>query len=65
MWEILAAGLGLWFLLEGALYFGAPAAMKRFGAWLADLDERTIRQSGLWSMGIGALALYLIVRFGG
>lgn len=65
MLTILLAGLGLWFLLEGAVYAGAPEAMKRFGAWLSQLPEATIRQSGLWSMAIGALLLYAMVRFGG
>ncbi|MEL6856945.1 MAG: DUF2065 domain-containing protein [Pseudomonadota bacterium] len=65
MLTILLAGIGLWFLIEGALYAGAPDAMKRFGVWLSELPEATIRQSGLWSMAIGALLLYVMVRFGG
>ena len=65
MLTIILAGIGVWFLLEGAIYAGAPSAMKRFGAWLAEMPEPTIRQSGLWSMAIGALLLYLMVRFGG
>ena len=65
MLTIILAGIGVWFLLEGAIYAGAPSAMKRFGAWLSEMPEPTIRQSGLWSMAIGALLLYLMVRFGG
>lgn len=64
MLTIILAGIGLWFLLEGAIYAGAPAAMKRFGAWLAEMPESTVRQSGMWSMAIGALLLYVMVRFG-
>ena len=65
MLSIVLAGIGVWFLLEGAIYAGAPDAMKRSGAWLSEMPESTIRQSGLWSMAIGALLLYLMVRFGG
>ena len=65
MLTIILAGIGLWFLLEGAIYAGAPEAMKRFGAWLAEMPEATIRQSGFLSMAIGGLLLYVMIRFGG
>lgn len=65
MWTILFAGLGLWFLLEGAMYAASPEAMKRFGAWIAEMPEQSIRQSGLWSMAFGGLLLYGMLRFGG
>ena len=65
MLTIILAGIGVWFLIEGAIYAGAPGAMKRFGAWLAEMPVATIRQSGVWSMAIGALLLYVMVRFGG
>lgn len=65
MLTIALAGIGLWFLLEGAIYAGAPGAMKRFGLWLSELPETTIRQSGLWTMAIGGVLLYVMVRFGG
>ncbi len=64
MWTILLAGIGLWFLLEGAIYAAAPDAMKRFGDWLSQMPVGTIRQSGLVSMAIGAILLYAMVRFG-
>lgn len=62
---IIFAGIGLWLLLEGLVYAAAPGAMKRFGAWLAEMPEQTVRQSGVWSMGLGAVLLYVMVRFGG
>lgn len=65
MLTIILAGIGVWLLIEGAIYAGAPGAMKRFGAWLAEMPDATIRQSGMWSMAIGALLLYVMVRFGG
>jgi len=65
MWTILLAGIGLWFLLEGAMYAAAPDAMQRFGEWLSNMPESAIRQAGLLSMAIGALFLYVMLRFGG
>ena len=65
MLTIILAGIGVWFLIEGAIYSGAPGAMKRFGAWLSEMPEATIRQSGLWSMAIGGVLLYVMVRFFG
>ncbi len=65
MLTIVLAGIGLWFLFEGAIYATAPQLMKRFGEWLSQAPEATIRQSGFWSMGIGAILLYAMVRFGG
>ena len=65
MLTIILAGIGLWFLIEGAIYAGAPDAIKRFGAWLSEMPVSTIRQSGLWSMAIGGLLFYVMVRFGG
>ena len=65
MLTIILAGIGLWFLIEGAIYAGAPNAMKRFGAWLSAMPESSIRQSGMWSMAIGGILLYVMVRFGG
>jgi len=64
MLMIILAGIGLWFLIEGAMYALAPDAMKRFGDWLSNLPETSIRQAGIFSMLFGAILLYVIVRFG-
>lgn len=64
MLTVLLAGLGLWFLIEGALYAGAPDAMKRFSAMISSLPEASIRQSGLLSMALGGVLLYAMIRFG-
>lgn len=65
MLSIVLAGLGLWFIVEGAMYALSPGAMKRFGAWLSQLSDDAVRQSGLLSICIGALILYIMLRFGG
>ena len=65
MWTIMLAGLGLWFLAEGLMYAAAPEMMKRFGAWLANLPDEAVRQSGVLSMVLGGVLLYAMLRFGG
>ncbi len=65
MLSIILAGLGLWFVVEGAMYALSPEMMKRFGAWLAQLPDDAVRQSGILSMVIGALIFYVMLRFGG
>ena len=63
-WQVLVMGVGLWFLIEGAIYAGAPDAMQKMGAWLAQLPAQTIRQGGLWSVVVGLVLLYLVMRLG-
>ncbi|MEM8615823.1 MAG: DUF2065 domain-containing protein [Pseudomonadota bacterium] len=62
MWTLLLAALGLWFLIEGLIYAGAPSQMRRFGAWLTTLPDDVLRQAGLFSMAIGALFLVIALR---
>lgn len=63
MLMIVLAGIGLWFLIEGAMYALAPEAMKKFGDWLSQLPESSIRQAGIFSMLLGAVMLYVVIRF--
>lgn len=63
MLAILLAGLGLWLLIEGALYAFAPDAMKRFMAMLAELPIGDIRQSGLLSMALGGILFVIMLRY--
>lgn len=59
---LLLAGVGLWFLLEGALYAAMPQAMRRFLDWAARLPERELRAGGLWTAILGAICLYAALR---
>ena len=60
---ILLAALGLWFLIEGAAYAVFPDEMKRFLEWAAGLAPSDIRTSGIWTAALGALFLYIALRF--
>ena len=59
---LLAAALGLWFLIEGAAYALVPDAMKRFLEWAARLGVPEIRSAGLWTAALGAILFYIAFR---
>lgn len=59
---LLLAGLGLWFLIEGALYAAIPEAMRRFLDWSARLPESELRSAGIWTALFGAICLYGALR---
>lgn len=60
---IILAGVGMWLLAEGLLYAGAPDLLRRLGVLLSRLTTEEVRSAGLWSAALGALILYIAVRF--
>jgi len=55
----LAAGVALFFVLEGIVPFVNPAGLKRLVAWLLQVGDRELRIAGLGSMLIGVAILFL------
>ncbi len=62
-WTILFAGVGVWLLLEGALYAAFPDLLRRLGVLLSRLTSEEVRSAGLWSAALGAIILYIALRF--
>lgn len=60
MWNELLVALALVLVIEGILPFVNPNGMRRAWAALAEMDNRSLRGTGLLSMGIGVLLLYLV-----
>jgi len=60
MWHELAVAFALVFVIEGMIPFVAPARWRNMVQLLAQLDNRTMRGMGLFSMGLGLALLYLI-----
>lgn len=56
----LLAALALLLVIEGILPFLNPGAMRRAMALLAGLDDRSLRLTGLTSMALGVIILYLV-----
>jgi len=57
--ELLVA-LALVLVIEGILPFLNPNGMRQAWVSLAGMDNRSLRITGLLSMGIGVLLLYLV-----
>ena len=60
MWQELLVALALMLVIEGILPFLKPAAMRGLLAQMAAMDDRSLRISGLISMIIGVVMLYVL-----
>ena len=60
VWHQLAVAFALIFVVEGMMPFLAPGRWRRMVQVMADLDDRTMRSMGLFSMLLGLGLLYLI-----
>ena len=60
MWTVLGAALALMLVLEGILPFLSPDSVRRLLAAMSEVDNRSMRISGLVSMLAGVGLLYLV-----
>ncbi|MEK7321625.1 MAG: DUF2065 domain-containing protein [Pseudomonadota bacterium] len=60
MWHELLIGLALMLVIEGVIPFLSPALMRLALSTMAQMDDRALRLSGLLSMVIGVILLYLL-----
>jgi uncharacterized protein YjeT (DUF2065 family) len=58
-WELFGIGLALVFVIEGVLPFIAPHRWRDMVRQVAQLDDRSLRGFGLFSMLFGLFLLYL------
>lgn len=59
-WDDLWAALALVMVLEGILPFLNPPRWRRHLKNIAGLEDRTLRQVGLFSMLVGVVILYAV-----
>ena len=52
--------LALLLVIEGIIPFLSPGAMKNMMMAVAEMDDKSLRISGLVSMVLGVIALYLV-----
>ena len=60
MWQDLGAAIALLLVLEGLLPFISPDSLRRVMLKMAQQDDRSLRSSGLVSMVLGVVLLYLV-----
>ncbi len=60
MWHDLLVALALVMIIEGILPFLNPKGMRRVMRTMSEMEEKTLRMTGLISMLVGVAALYLI-----
>ncbi len=59
-WQQFAVGLALVFVIEGILPFVAPQRWRDMVKQVSELDDKSLRGFGLFSMLLGLGLLYLI-----
>ena len=60
MWQDLFTALALVLVLEGIFPFLNPQTLRRMYEKLSELDDHTIRLTGLGSMLAGVVLLYVV-----
>ncbi|MCP4128506.1 MAG: DUF2065 domain-containing protein [Gammaproteobacteria bacterium] len=60
MWHDLLAALALVLVIEGMLPFLNPGAMRKIMRTMSEMDDHSLRISGLVSMALGVAMLYLV-----
>ena len=61
---ILLAGVGMWFLLEGAAHAVAPDFMRRFAVLVTQMSTRELTMAGLVGGAVGIVLIWLAVHLG-
>lgn len=60
MWHDLWVALALVMVIEGIIPFLSPGTTKQMVLAILKMDDKSLRISGLISMVLGVLALYLV-----
>lgn len=59
LWDEMWVAMALMLVFEGIIPFLSPSTLRRALELVAQVDDRTLRVSGLVSMVVGVLILYL------
>jgi uncharacterized protein YjeT (DUF2065 family) len=59
MWQDLLTALALLLVIEGLVPFASPRGFREMLRLIGEMDDRAVRNSGLFSMLAGLVLLYL------
>lgn len=60
MWHDLLVAIALLLVIEGVLPFLSPRSVRQLLLQMADMDDRVLRLTGLGSMILGVILLYVL-----
>ena len=60
MWQELLIAVALMLVIEGILPFLSPTKMRGILLQMLEMDDKSLRISGLMSMLIGVIMLYIL-----
>ena len=60
VWQQLGVAVALVFIIEGIVPFLSPGRWRKMVEMLAEVDDRSMRNMGLFSMLLGLALLYLV-----
>lgn len=60
MWQDLLVAIALLLVIEGVLPFLSPEALRRTLLLISQMNDNTLRFTGLTSMLLGVILLYVI-----
>lgn len=60
MWEELGIAIALIFVIEGIIPFLNPAGWRKTLQSVSEMDDKTLRMMGLFSMIFGVILLYMV-----
>ena len=60
MWHDLLVAIALLLVIEGVLPFLSPRSVRQLLLQMAEMDDRVLRLTGLASMILGVILLYML-----
>ena len=60
MWHDLLTGFSIYLIIEGLIPFAGPNLFRQSVMRIAQMDDNTLRLTGLTVAGVGLIMLYIV-----